>query len=273
MKVRLLHISDLHFGTIVETALAGVLDVIATCAPDVVVISGDVTQRSRSDEFADLRDFLALIAPIPVLVCAGNHDVEWRKLWRRLTTPLLSFNAAVPEAARVSMMRIGDVVIGPASSVDPLRPVAGRISLATVAATARALDVDGAPIRVAFTHHPLAIDRPAAPPDVCIDAAMSASALSAAGIDLLLSGHVHVPFAMTTALPFPTLPPFVLAGAGTAMSHRTRGLAPRSIQIVEIGADTIAIERREMGPGQPGFGVVGVSHFVRGADGWTTADP
>lgn len=273
MSARLLHISDLHFGTIVDTALSGVLEVLATCAPDVVVISGDVTQRARSDEFADLKDFFALLEPVPVLACAGNHDVEWLRPWRRFTAPLLGFNAAVPERARAPVVRLGDVVIGPVSSIDPLRPVAGRISNATIAATARALDVDGAIARVAFTHHPIAIDRPAAPPDVCVDAEQAAAGLSAAGIDLLLSGHVHVPFAMTTAVPFPTLTPFVLAGAGTATSHRTRGLAPRSLQIVDVGADTIVIERREMGPGHSAFGVAGVSHFRRRDDGWVTADP
>lgn len=271
MSARVLHISDLHFGTVVDTALSAVLDVVASCHPDVVVISGDVTQRSRADEFADFSNFLALLAPFPVLACAGNHDVEWLKPWRRFTAPLLSFNAAVPASARVPAMRINDIVIAPAPSVSPLRSVSGRITTDTIAATAAALSsssTSSTTVRIAFTHHPLALDRLAAPPDVCIDAATSAGALSAASIDLLLSGHVHVPFSMTTAIPFPSLRPFVLAGAGTAMSWRTRGLAPRSLQILDVSADTIAIERREMGPGQPEFGVVGVSHFSRHNDGW-----
>lgn len=271
MSARVLHISDLHFGTIVETALSAVLDVIATCHPDVVIISGDVTQRSRADEFAAFSTFLSLLAPLPVLACAGNHDVEWFKPWRRITAPLLSFNAAVPAEARVPALLINDVVIAPAPSVSPLRPVSGRITRGTIAATAAALSSTATPdttIRIAFTHHPLALDRPAAPPDVCIDAATSAAALSAAGIDLLLSGHVHVPFSMTTAVPFPSLRPFVLAGAGTTTSWRTRGLAPRSLQIVDVATDTIAIERREMGPAQPEFGIVGVSRFSRHDDGW-----
>jgi len=276
MSARVLHISDLHFGTIVDTAMSGVLDVVATCRPDVVVISGDVTQRSRADEFAAFSDFLALLQPLPVLACAGNHDVEWHKPWRRFTAPLRSFNAAVPESARVPALVVDDVVLAPAPSVSPLRAVSGRITAATIATTAAALSSASSSsssssspkVRVAFTHHPLALDRPAVPPDVCIDAATSAAALSAAGIDLLLSGHVHVPFSMTTAVPFPTLRPFVLAGAGTAMSWRTRGLAPRSLQILDISSDAIAIERREMGPGQPEFGVVGVSRFSRHDDGW-----
>jgi len=68
------HISDLHFGRHDETAAARLLADISEAKPDLVVITGDLTQRARHRQFAAARAFLEKL-PRPVIVIPGNHDV------------------------------------------------------------------------------------------------------------------------------------------------------------------------------------------------------
>lgn len=266
MATRLLHLSDLHFGTVVDSAVDAVRRLIDHERPDAIVISGDVTQRSRPREWEGVTAFLASL-PRPVLVCAGNHDVEWFRLWRRLHAPLTGFHHAVDHELQHALV-VGDVALATTSSVAPLRPVAGRIEGDTIAAASSWWSSTKAPLRVAVTHHPLAIDRAARPPEVCLDADSAALALATAGVDVLLSGHVHVPFAITTAaapglLPLPRT--FVLVGSGTATSSRTRG-APRAVQVLDLEAASCVVRQHDHEGDH--FACSSVTRFERSASGW-----
>jgi 3',5'-cyclic AMP phosphodiesterase CpdA len=90
VTVQLLHVSDLHFGGVAEVEQVEALEgMIPDLRPDAVVLSGDLTQRSRHGEFQRARAFLRLAAKTaPVYVLPGNHDVAW--WWR----PLLPFGRA-----------------------------------------------------------------------------------------------------------------------------------------------------------------------------------
>ena len=68
------HLSDLHFGRHDETVAAYLLASIRQAQPDIIVITGDLTQRGRHRQFAAARAFLARL-PKPILVIPGNHDV------------------------------------------------------------------------------------------------------------------------------------------------------------------------------------------------------
>jgi 3',5'-cyclic AMP phosphodiesterase CpdA len=79
--VRILHVSDLHFGRPVDSAMIESIEShIATDAYDVVAVSGDVSQRARAGEFQRARVFMRDAAKVSkVIVVPGNHDVAW---WR-----------------------------------------------------------------------------------------------------------------------------------------------------------------------------------------------
>ena len=260
----LLHVSDLHFGTVVDAALRGLEEVVATANPDAVIVTGDVTQRGRGSE---LRGFVALLerlASRTVLVVPGNHDVDWWPPWRRITAPLRRFEEQVPAHNRRSVVVVNEVALLALPSVDPWRQVAGTLSLAALQTLTSASATTTSAVRVAFTHHPLALDGPARRTHVLTNAPVAAVALANASIDLLLSGHIHIPFATTTTAAFPDLPrAFVLAGAGTATSARTRGTQARSLQLLRVSSDRIEVERLEMPTQATAFVVVGSSVFVR----------
>ena len=87
MTVQLLHVSDIHFGGLVDLQQVEALEkMIPDLRPDAVVISGDLTQRARHGEFQRARAFVNLAAQTaPVFVMPGNHDVAW---WWRPLLPL-----------------------------------------------------------------------------------------------------------------------------------------------------------------------------------------
>ncbi len=76
---RLLHVSDLHFGTPSVPEQVEALEAIIAKEPfDAIVVSGDLSQRSRTREFTRAREFIAYARQhAPLLVVPGNHDVAW----------------------------------------------------------------------------------------------------------------------------------------------------------------------------------------------------
>ena len=70
----LVHISDLHFGRERPVVLQAFLRALQTLQPQLVVISGDLTQRAKTAEYRAARTFLQAL-PVPYLIIPGNHDM------------------------------------------------------------------------------------------------------------------------------------------------------------------------------------------------------
>src|ERR1051325_4655823 len=83
----IVHLSDLHFGRIDPAILAPLVKFIGEIKPDLVAISGDLTQRARTAEFLAAKEFLARI-PFPKIVVPGNHDVPLHNLFARFVRRL-----------------------------------------------------------------------------------------------------------------------------------------------------------------------------------------
>src|SRR5688572_20355637 len=87
---KIVHISDLHFGAAdpqVAERLAAAIDEVG---PDLVVVSGDLTQRARTDQFLEARSFLDRLK-FPQLIVPGNHDVPLYNVFDRFVNPLENF--------------------------------------------------------------------------------------------------------------------------------------------------------------------------------------
>jgi 3',5'-cyclic AMP phosphodiesterase CpdA len=93
---RIVHLSDIHFGR-VDYAIAGrVLDKVGELAPDLVVVSGDLTQRAKSAEFIEAKKFLDAL-PHPQIVVPGNHDVPLYNVFARFVTPLEKYRKYITD--------------------------------------------------------------------------------------------------------------------------------------------------------------------------------
>jgi 3',5'-cyclic AMP phosphodiesterase CpdA len=84
------HLSDLHFGRTDSATLPALANAISAIKPDVVVVSGDLTQRARTREFEEARRFLDTL-PQPQSVVPGNHDVPLYNVVLRWLVPLDKF--------------------------------------------------------------------------------------------------------------------------------------------------------------------------------------
>src|SRR5450432_1549215 len=92
----LVHLSDLHFGRTDAGVIEPLIGSVAAIRPDVVVVSGDLTQRARSREFEQARAFLNRL-PAPQIVVPGNHDVPLYRVWERFLSPLGKYRHLVTD--------------------------------------------------------------------------------------------------------------------------------------------------------------------------------
>jgi 3',5'-cyclic AMP phosphodiesterase CpdA len=192
--LRLLHISDLHFGEhFVPEVGEALLERAHALGPDVAVVSGDLTQRAKEHEFAAARDFLdRLPAAAARVVVPGNHDVPLYRVWERLTTPLQLYDRYVG-TERDSVWRDPRAVVVGLDSTAPHRAVKnGRISRVQLEFCARALTGLAPEVfRVVVFHHHLVPPPTFVPARPMPKAKRLLETLTHLQVDLVLSGHLH----------------------------------------------------------------------------------
>ena len=86
----IVHLSDLHFGRVNAALIEPLVRVVREVEPDLVAISGDLTQRARSYQFQEARLFLDTL-PKPQIVVPGNHDIPLHNLFARFVEPLTRY--------------------------------------------------------------------------------------------------------------------------------------------------------------------------------------
>lgn len=195
MRHRILHISDVHVGPPFRQAVAEKLAAQAhALQPDLLVISGDFVQRA--DFAAQWRAAKALRAalPSPQLVVPGNHDVPLFNLHLRLLNPLGRYRRHISSDLNPVFELPGLVVVG-ATSAHGLTADGGRLSqrqAATLRATLARYGSDTC--KVVVWHHPV-VNPPGSRKDRRMAGADAAiSLLDACGVELLLSGHLHMSY-------------------------------------------------------------------------------
>jgi 3',5'-cyclic AMP phosphodiesterase CpdA len=219
------HISDVHFGTENPAAVEGLLSDLQTIRPNLVAVSGDLTQRARRSEFAAARAFLERI-PFPRLVVPGNHDIPLYDVGRRFLRPLHRFRRYItPELApRYVDEEMAVLGINTARSATWKN---GRISLEQIRNLKGLLcPLPPSLFRVIVTHHPF-LPPPNLPmPALVGRGPMALQMLQACGADLLLAGHLHVGYSGDMrSYDVKVKRSILVAQAGTALSSRQRGEA------------------------------------------------
>ncbi len=265
----LAHVSDLHFGREDPVLAEALLVALRELAPDVIVVSGDFTQRAKKRQFRAARAFLRSLPKVPRLVVPGNHDVSSTNIFERALRPLRRYRRFITQDLAPCLQMDGVAIAG-INTVRTLKTKDGRINPAQVETACRQLAGagDGA-LRVVVTHHPM--DLPAADRKhaVVTRAPAAMKRFAECGVDLFLSGHLHSGLAMTTAARYPGLRwAAVVAHAGTAISTRTREEA-NGWNVIRFSREEMTVEQRVwVGTA---FGVGARAQFRRGLDGWVVA--
>lgn len=237
---RIAHISDPHFGTEDAPVCAALRDSLLTAAPDLVVLSGDITQRARREQFRAARAFVDSLAPLPVLALPGNHDLPLFDLLTRFTDPYGGYHRHFCATRSPLWQDAGALVVG-VDSTRALRHKHGELTPTLVASVAARLASAGARFRVVVLHHPLAVVEDSDRRNRVRGADAALAAWTAAGADLFLGGHIHLPYCVAVG---PQDRRAVLLQAGTAVSTRRRGGRPNSYHLVHL--ETAATRRMEI---------------------------
>jgi 3',5'-cyclic AMP phosphodiesterase CpdA len=260
----LAHVSDLHFGRVDTELEAVLLEDLAALPPDLVVVSGDLTQRARRAQFAAARRFLDRL-PAPYVVVPGNHDIPLYDLVSRVLRPLARYRRMISDDVSPTFLDDELAVLG----LTTARPSAwkeGRISREQVEAIRWLGSVDGGRLRVLVTHHPF-IPPPHGKRTPLVGRGGDALRVAAAsGVDLCLGGHLHLGYTGNAAAFHAGLPrAIIVAQASTAISSRRRG-EPNGYNVVRVNGDRLELEARVVAG--DAYTALRTTTFARGADGW-----
>ena len=228
----ILHLSDPHFGTEQVPVAQALMRLAERTQPDLVVLSGDITQRARAVQFRAARVFMDRLAA-PRLVLPGNHDIPLFNLWARLWNPYAAHRAAFGDTLEPAFNAFDLLVLG-VNTTRAHRHKNGEVSAAQVARVAGQLSrATPEQLRVVVVHQPIEVQRPQDEHDRLIGHTAAQQAWAAAGADIVLGGHIHLPYVM----PLPGLQrPMWAVQAGTAVSSRVRPGAPNSVNLVRWDA-------------------------------------
>jgi 3',5'-cyclic AMP phosphodiesterase CpdA len=266
----LVHISDVHFGRLDPATLEPLLAGVAAARPDLVVVSGDLTQRARKHEFEAARAFLDRL-PGPQVVVPGNHDVPLYNLAARVFRPLKRYKRYITPDLEPFYLD-GEIAVLGLATAHGLTVKNGRLSPGQLRRTReRFHGIGDAVAKVVVTHHPFDLPETHAHEAVVGRSEAAMETFAACGVDLCLAGHLHVIHASLTAERYAIEGHSALVvQAGTATSSRVRGEL-NSFNVLKIGLPTITVERHTWDPEAASFAVTATEAFQRDDAGWEPA--
>ena len=270
---RLIHLSDLHFGAHDPKLVEAVERRVDEAKPDLVVISGDFTQRARTEQFKEACAFLERLRKTghEVLGVPGNHDVPLYDVLRRFLSPLTRYRRFIDESLCPFHELSGAAVLG-INTARSLTFKDGRINedqVAFIRDTFARTRPETA--RVLVTHHPLFALPVGDGPELGKAIGRQELALDAVadvGVDLLLAGHNHRASTHHAKDLVTDAGPALVIQAGTATSTRLRD-EEQSFNLLEV-ADaevTVAVQAWD----GAGYASRDAQRFVRRGEHWETA--
>jgi len=240
---RLVHLSDLHFGSHDERLVAAVEEKADQLKPDLIVISGDFTQRARTEQFREACHFLDRLRERghEVLGVPGNHDVPLYDILRRFLSPLARYRRFIDETLCPFIEFPGVAVLG-INTARSLTFKDGRISrdqIEFIHETFARTPPEA--VRVLVTHHPLfaipvgeQIERAVGRHELALDA------IEDAGVDLLLAGHAHHASVHSASDLVTRAGGALVIQAGTATSTRVRE-QNQSFNVIDVAQDDVTL--------------------------------
>jgi 3',5'-cyclic AMP phosphodiesterase CpdA len=269
---RLIHLSDLHFGAHDPRLVEAVENRIHEAAPDLVIVSGDLTQRARTEQFQEACRFLERLrdAGHEVLAVPGNHDVPLYDVLRRFLSPLTRYMRYIDETLCPLQEIPGAAVLG----INTARSFTfkdGRISrdqMDFIRQSFARTDPDA--MRIVVTHHPLfalpvgdSVARAVGRSELALDA------IGEAGVDLLLAGHHHHSSVHDARDLVTRVGPALVLQAGTATSTRARE-QDQSFNRIEIDGPNVTVTVESWTGSQ--FASQDAQRYVRQDDRWRLSE-
>lgn len=263
----LVHLSDLHFGRVDPELLEPLRALVHKVAPDVVVVSGDLTQRAKSEEFEQARAWLDTL-PGPQIVVPGNHDISLYNVLRRFLAPLDRYKRYITDDLSPVFIDDEIAVLG-VNTARSLTFKDGRVNEEQVAQIKQQLAGLSADLtRIIVTHHPFDLPQSFDEDDLVDRAPMAMQAFAESGVDVLMAGHLHASHAGSTADRYVMNEYAALViQAGTATSTRGRG-ETNSFNVVRIDADKVEVDRYGWDLVGKDYSLISTEKFFRSGNVW-----
>ena len=276
----ILHGSDLHFG---KAYLPRVGDAFVRAAwevaPQLVIISGDLTQRAKVGEYEAAREYLARLPAVPRVVIPGNHDVPLYRIFERLLDPYRNYRRYIAQELDTVTRVPGAVVVALNSSAPHTAITNGRIRPRQLDLAARVFqDASADEARIVVSHHHFA---PA--PDYQGDTQLPRGkeildAFNQMGVELIFGGHLHRAYIGNSLDVYPgedRRHGIVIVQSGTTTSRRGRAReqAKNSFNVVRVGADHLEVTHYMYFEEIDRFAPVSMHAFPRRASQYFPRDP
>lgn len=232
----LLHISDPHFGTERPPVVKALERLAHAHSPDLLILSGDITQRARSTEFNAARAFVERLKIPARLVIAGNHDIPLFALATRLFLPYARYARAF-DAELEPLHETPELLVIGVRTTRRYRHIEGEVSGKQIARVAQCLrQADQNQLRIVVTHQPVHVTHEVDQKHLLRGHQEAIESWSEAGADLILGGHIHRPFTSALHEHVADLPrPVWAVQAGTAVSTRIRHDSNNSVNLIRYG--------------------------------------
>ena len=240
---RLVHLSDLHFGAHDEQLVEAVEQQVDKLKPDLVVISGDFTQRARTEQFREACEFLERLRERghEVIGVPGNHDVPLYDVLRRFLSPLARYRRFIDETL-CPFVELSDVAVLGINTARSLTFKDGRMNKQQVEFIRETFArVASDKMRVIVTHHPLfalevggEVERAIGRQELALDA------VEESGVDIVLAGHNHHASSQDASDLVTRAGGVLVVQAGTATSTRVRE-QEQSFNTIEIADSSATI--------------------------------
>lgn len=228
-----LHISDTHFGTEDAPVAAALQALSHDLDPDVLILSGDITQRARSAQFAAARRFCDSLRIERMLALPGNHDIPLFNVLARVVAPWDGYRRSFGRELE-PVLELPDAIVIGVNTTRPQRHKDGEVSPQQIRRVAAMLEATPAgKLRIVVTHQPACVMRPQDEENRLHGGHEAVKAWSQARADLVLGGHIHLPYVGDVrALVEGARRTMYCVQAGTALSTRVRHNTPNSVNVI-----------------------------------------
>jgi 3',5'-cyclic AMP phosphodiesterase CpdA len=263
---RILHLSDLHFGHVNPGLIDPLLRTVREVEPDLIAISGDLTQRARSYQFQEARAFLNAL-PKPQIVVPGNHDIPLHNLFARFFEPLTKYKRYITDDLQPVYQDEEMIIVGVNTARSSVFK-GGRINKSQVARLREKFCALGrGVVKAVVTHHPFDLPEGHNERHLVGRARMAMGALADCGADLFLAGHLHISHTGHTRRYKIHGHSALVVQAGTAISTRERGEV-NSFNLLRIAYPEITVEKFAWNPVTTSFAVSTLEEFKQVSEGW-----
>lgn len=258
----IVQISDTHFGTEQPQVLQALEEHVREHGGDLLVLSGDITQRARAAQFAAAQACVRRLQALGIretLVIPGNHDIPLYNLLARFLMPYRNYRRYFGDVLEPIFENDQMLVLG-LNTTHPRRHKDGRVTQQQVHAVSRELARCSAEkVRIVVAHQPFGAMLASDLRNLQHGAAVALQTWADAGLDLVMGGHIHLPYVLPLSRQYQNLSREIwMVQAGTTLSSRVRGTSPNSLNRLKVhpGPDKkVCVERWDLLDG----------HFVRGS--------